>query len=285
MEKAIKKYSPIFLLPTMIAFAIGFIVPFVYGIFLSFCKFTTVTDWKWRGLQNYTRILFVNGKLDTTFIHSLWYTALFTVVSVLIINVVSFAIAMLLTKGIKGTNLFRTVFFMPNLIGGIVLGYVWQLLLNGILAHFQKTLTYSSKYGFWGLVILMLWQQIGYMMIIYISGIQNIPGELIEAAEIDGANKVQLLRYVTIPMVMPSITICTFLTLTNGFKLFDQNLALTNGGPDKMSEMLALNIYNTFYGRTGWEGVGQAKAVIFFIIVGVIALIQNKMTTSKEVQQ
>ncbi len=186
---------------------------------------------------------------------------------------------------IKGTNIFRTVFFMPNLIGGIVLGYVWQLLLNGILAHFQKTLTYSSKYGFWGLVILMLWQQVGYMMIIYISGIQNIPGELIEAAEIDGANKVQLLRYVTIPMVMPSITICTFLTLTNGFKLFDQNLALTNGGPDKMSEMLALNIYNTFYGRTGWEGVGQAKAVIFFIIVGVIALIQNKMTTSKEVQQ
>ena len=192
---------------------------------------------------------------------------------------------MLLTKKIKGTNIFRTVFFMPNLIGGIVLGYVWQLLLNGILAHFQKTLTYSSKYGFWGLVILMLWQQVGYMMIIYISGIQNIPGELIEAAQIDGANKVQLLRYVTIPMVMPSITICTFLTLTNGFKLFDQNLALTNGGPDKMSEMLALNIYYTFYGRTGWEGVGQAKAVIFFIIVGVIALIQNKLTTSKEVQQ
>ena len=167
---------------------------------------------------------------------------------------------MLLTKNIKGTNIFRTVFFMPNLIGGIVLGYVWQLLLNGILAHFQKTLTYSSKYGFWGLVILMLWQQVGYMMIIYISGIQNIPGELIEAAQIDGANKVQLLRYVTIPMV-------------------------TNGGPDKMSEMLALNIYYTFYGRTGWEGVGQAKAVIFFIIVGVIALIQNKLTTSKEVQQ
>ena len=206
-------------------------------------------------------------------------------VTVLLINIFAFAVAMLLTKKIKGTNIFRTVFFMPNLIGGIVLGYVWQLLLNGILAHFQKTLTYSSKYGFWGLVILMLWQQIGYMMIIYISGIQNIPGELIEAAEIDGANKVQLLRYVTIPMVMPSITICTFLTLTNGFKLFDQNLALTNGGPDKMSEMLALNIYNTFYGRTGWEGVGQAKAVIFFIIVGVIALIQNKMTTSKEVQQ
>lgn len=174
---------------------------------------------------------------------------------------------------------------MPNLIGGIVLGYIWQLLLNGVLAIFGRTLTYSSVYGFWGLVILMCWQQIGYMMIIYISGIQNIPGELIEAAKIDGANAKQLLRYVTLPMVMPSITICTFLTVTNGFKLFDQNLALTNGAPSKMSEMLALNIYNTFYGRTGYEGVGQAKAVIFFIIVGVIAVLQNKLTTSKEVQQ
>ena len=186
---------------------------------------------------------------------------------------------------IKGTNIFRTVFFMPNLIGGIILGYVWQLLLNGLLLQINKTLTYSSVYGFWGLVILMCWQQIGYMMIIYIAGIQNIPGELIEAAQIDGANKGQLLKHVIIPMVMPSITICTFLTLTNSFKLFDQNLALTNGEPSNMSEMLALNIYNTFYGRTGWEGVGQAKAVIFFILVGAIAMIQNRLTRSKEVQQ
>ena len=186
---------------------------------------------------------------------------------------------------LKGQNFFRAGFFIPNLIGGIVLGYIWQLLLNGILAIVGKTLTYSSVYGFWGLVILMCWQQIGYMMIIYVSGIQNIPGELIEAAKIDGASPSQILKSVTIPMVMPSITICTFLTLTNGFKLFDQNLALTNGAPSKMSEMLALNIYNTFYGRTGYEGVGQSKAVVFFIIVGLIALIQNKMTTSKEVQQ
>lgn len=280
MEKAIRRYWPIFVLPTFLAFILGFIAPFAMGVYLSFCKFTTVTDAKFIGFSNYLKIF-----TDASFVHALWYTALFTVVTVVLINVLAFAVALLLTKGFRGTNIFRTVFFMPNLIGGIVLGYVWQLLLNGILAHFQKTLTYSSKYGFWGLVILMLWQQVGYMMIIYISGIQNIPGELIEAAQIDGANKVQLLRYVTIPMVMPSITICTFLTLTNGFKLFDQNLALTNGGPDKMSEMLALNIYYTFYGRTGWEGVGQAKAVIFFIIVGVIALIQNKLTTSKEVQQ
>ena len=280
-NKMMKKYFPVFVLPTLLAFTIGFIVPFIMGVYLSFCKFTTVTDAKFVGLQNYVKIFTEDG----TFGHALWYTTAFTVVSVVLINVIGFAVALLLTKKIKGTNIFRTVFFMPNLIGGIILGYVWQLLLNGLLLQINKTLTYSSVYGFWGLVILMCWQQIGYMMIIYIAGIQNIPGELIEAAQIDGANKGQLLKNVVIPMVMPSITICTFLTLTNSFKLFDQNLALTNGEPSNMSEMLALNIYNTFYGRTGWEGVGQAKAVIFFILVAAIALTQNYLTRSKEVQQ
>lgn len=280
-NKMMKKYFPVFVLPTLLAFTIGFIVPFIMGVYLSFCKFTTVTDAKFVGLQNYVKIFTEDG----TFGHALWYTTAITVVSVVLINVIGFAVALLLTKKIKGTNIFRTVFFMPNLIGGIILGYVWQLLLNGLLLQINKTLTYSSVYGFWGLVILMCWQQIGYMMIIYIAGIQNIPGELIEAAQIDGANKGQLLKHVIIPMVMPSITICTFLTLTNSFKLFDQNLALTNGEPSNMSEMLALNIYNTFYGRTGWEGVGQAKAVIFFILVGAIAMIQNRLTRSKEVQQ
>ncbi len=280
MQKSLKKYFPIFALPTLVAFTIGFIIPFFMGIYLSFCKFTTVTDAKFVGISNYFKIF-----TDKTFGHALWYTAIFTVVSVLLINVLAFTVAMLLTKGIKGTNIFRTVFFMPNLIGGIVLGYIWQLLLNGILAHFQKTLTYNSAYGFWGLVILMCWQQIGYMMIIYISGIQNIPGELIEAAKIDGATSGQILKNVTIPMVMPSITICPFLTVTNGFKLFDQNLALTNGEPSNMSELLALNIFNTFYGRSGFEGVGQAKAVVFFILVALIAIGQNYLTRSKEVQQ
>lgn len=280
-NKMMKKYFPVFVLPTLLAFTIGFIVPFIMGVYLSFCKFTTVTDAKFVGLQNYVKIFTEDG----TFGHALWYTTAFTVVSVVLINVIGFAVALLLTKKIKGTNIFRTVFFMPNLIGGIILGYVWQLLLNGLLLQINKTLTYLSVYGFWGLVILMCWQQIGYMMIIYIAGIQNIPGELIEAAQIDGANKGQLLKHVIIPMVMPSITICTFLTLTNSFKLFDQNLALTNGEPSNMSEMLALNIFNTFYGRTGWEGVGQAKAVIFFILVGAIAMIQNRLTRSKEVQQ
>ncbi len=280
MEKAIKRYFPIFALPTIAAFTLGFIVPFLMGIYLSFCEFTTVTDTTFVGLKNYIKIF---G--DPTFIHALWFTALFTVVSVLTINVFAFIIAMLLTKGIKGTNFFRTVFFMPNLIGGIVLGYIWQILLNGILANFGKTLTYSGAYGFWGLVVLMNWQQIGYMMIIYIAGIQNVPGELIEAAKIDGATNWQVLKNVTIPMVMPSITICSFLTLTNSFKLFDQNLALTAGEPANSSQMVALNIFETFYTRTGWEGAGQAKAVIFFIIVAAIAMAQNRMTRSKEVQQ
>ena len=280
MQQSMKRYFPIFALPTLVAFTIGFIIPFIMGIYLSFCDFTTISNAKFVGLQNYARIF-----TDNSFTHALWFTALFTIVSVLAINVLAFTVAMLLTKGIKGTNLFRTVFFMPNLIGGIVLGYIWQMLLNGILSYFGKTLTYSSAYGFWGLVILMCWQQIGYMMIIYIAGIQNIPGELIEAAKIDGANSRQLLFHVTIPMVMPSITICSFLTLTNLFKLFDQNLALTAGEPANSSQMLALNIFETFYTRTGWEGAGQAKAVVFSIIVAVIAIAQNKITRSKEVQQ
>ena len=280
-NKMMKKYFPVFVLPTLLAFTIGFIVPFIMGVYLSFCKFTTVTDAKFVGLQNYVKIFTEDG----TFGHALWYTTAFTVVSVVLINVIGFAVALLLTKKIKGTNIFRTVFFMPNLIGGIILGYVWQLLLNGLLLQINKTLTYSSVYGFWGLVILMCWQQIGYMMIIYIAGIQNIPGDLIEAAKIDGATSGQILKNVTIPMVMPSITICTFLTLTNSFKLFDQNLALTNGEPSNMSELLALNIFRTFYGRTGWEGVGQAKAVVFFLLVAAIALTQNWLTRRKEVQQ
>ncbi len=280
MQRNIKKYWPIFLLPTLVAFILFFIAPFIIGVYLSFCKFTTITDATFVGLINYTKIF-----TDATFVHSLWFTALFTIVTVIFINVIGFAVAMLLTKPIRGKNIFRTVFFMPNLIGGIILGYVWQLLLNGILMRWSRTLTYSEEYGFIGLVILMCWQQIGYMMVIYIAGIQNIPGDLIEAAQIDGASKVQVLKKVILPMVMPSITICTFLTVTNGFKLYDQNLALTNGEPSKMTEMLAMNITNTFYGRTGYEGVGQAKAVIFFLMVGVIAVVQNKLTRSKEVQQ
>ena len=285
MDKTIRKYWPVFVLPTMAAFTIGFIVPFVYGIFLSFCKFTTVVDWKWVGLKNYTRIIFVNGKLDTTFLHSLWYTVLFTIVTVLIINVVSFAIAMALTKGIRGTNMFRTAFFLPNLIGGIVLSYIWLMIFNSVLDKYSMTIVSTQWTAFWGLVAVVCWQQIGYMMIIYVAGIQNIPGDMIEAAKIDGANSWQMLTSVILPMLRPTITICRFLTLTNGFKLFDQNLALTGGKPCKLSQLLALNIYDTMYGTTGWQGVGQAKAVIFFILVAIISVAQNKLTRRGEVER
>ena len=281
MEKAIRRYWPVFVLPTLIAFIIGFVWPFIWGAGLSFCKFTTVKNVQFVGLSNYAMIW-----SDNTFTHAFWFTAAFTVVSTLLINVLAFAIALLLTRGMHGTNAFRTIFFLPNLIGGIVLGYIWQILLNGLLSSWGKSLlALNATYGFWGLIVLMCWQQIGYMMIIYIAGLQSIPGDIIEAAEIDGANKIQTLFKVTIPMMMPSITICMFLSITNEFKLFDQNLSLTAGEPSKMSEMMALNIFNTFYGRTGWEGVGQAKAVIFFAIVVVIGMIQLRATRSKEVQQ
>ena len=280
MQKSLKKYFPIFTLPTIIAFTICFIIPFLLGIYLSFCKFTTVTDANFVGLENYRKIW---G--DASFVHSLWFTAVFAAASVVLINVIAFAVALALTKNIRGTSFFRTVFFMPNLIGGIVLGYIWQLIFNGVLRYYERSLTFSASYGFWGLLILMCWQQIGYMMIIYIAGLQSIPTDLYEAATIDGATPRQQLFKITIPMSMPAITICTFLTLTNSFKLFDQNLSLTNGAPSKMTEMLALNIVNTFYGRTGWEGVGQAKAVVFFIIVAILVFFQLKLTKAKEVQQ
>ena len=278
MEKALKKYFAVFALPTLIAFAISFLVPFLMGIYLSFTEFTTVTNTTWVGLKNYKALL---GSPD--FMNALWFTVKFTVVSVLSINLIAFTLALLLTRGIKATNLFRTVFFMPNLIGGIVLGYIWQIIINGVLIKFGVDITFSAKYGFWGLVVLMNWQMAGYMMIIYIAGLQNIPGDLKEAAEIDGASPFQTLRHITIPMVMPSVTICTFLTLTNSFKLFDQNFALT-GGAAKQTAMLALDIYNTFYGRIGSEGIGQAKAVIFFIMVAVIAFVQLYITRRKEVE-
>ena len=280
VQNSMKKYGIIFTLPTLIAFAIAFLVPFLMGIYLSFCRFTTVTDAKWVGFDNY-----VNAFSDNKdFLNALSFTVLFTIVAVLTINIIAFGLASLLTKGIKGTNVFRTVFFMPNLIGGIVLGYIWQLIINGVLIKFGVDITFEAAYGYWGLVVLMNWQQVGYMMVIYIAGIQNIPTELNEAARIDGANNWQVLKRVTIPMVMPAITICTFLTLTNSFKLFDQNLALTKGAPGKQTAMLALDIYNTFYARVGSEGVGQAKAVIFFLMVGLIAFIQLRLTRTKEVE-
>ncbi|MEG1395386.1 MAG: sugar ABC transporter permease [Oscillospiraceae bacterium] len=283
MEKALKRYAPIFILPTLLAFVIGFIIPFGEGLYLSFCHFVTVSSAKWVGLTNYAKV-FTDKAFGTAF----GFTVSFAVVSIILINVLAFGIALLLTRNLRGTNVFRTVFFMPNLIGGIVLGYIWQILINCVLSLVgQPLLALNSGAGYWGLIILMCWQQIGYMMIIYIAGLQNIPGELLESAQIDGASSWKTLWKIKLPMVMPSITICVFLSLTNAFKLFDQNLALTSGEPAHATEMLAMNIYNTFYSRAGaqWMGLGQAKAVVFCILVVAISMIQLRATRSKEVQQ
>jgi len=288
------RYWAVFLLPTTTAFAIGFIWPFLQGIYLSFCSFVTTTDAKWIGVGNY-----VNAFRDRGFRYSFWYTALFAVVSLILINVLAFAVAYVLTQGIRGSDLFRTVFFMPNLIGGIVLGYIWSILFDGVLRWYNTSILLETWFGFWGLIVLMCWQQVGYMMIIYIAGLQAVPEDMLEAARIDGAGRWQTLRRVTIPNIMPSITICMFLTLTNSFKLFDQNLALTGGAPFKFetlpdgtlstvktTEMLALNIYNTFYGQNSTaRGTAQAKAVLFFVLVATISIAQLRATRTKEVQQ
>ena len=296
-QRSIRRWGWLFLGPVAAAFVIGFVWPFIQGIYLSFCKFRTTSDARLLGTQegeglfdNYSKAV-----TDPSFLHSFWYTALFAIVSLILINVLAFMVAYALTQGIKGSNLFRTVFFMPNLIGGIVLGYIWSMIFDGILSHFGTSILMESKYGFWGLIILMCWQQIGYMMIIYIAGLQAVPEDMLEAAKIDGATKSQTLFKVIIPNVMPSITICTFLSLTNGFKLFDQNLALTGGQPFiiqeggsviKTTEMLALNIFNTFYGSNATsQGTAQAKAVLFFILVAGLGLLQLGYTRKKEVQQ
>ena len=290
IRRPIQRMAWLFLLPTFAAFCVGFLYPFLKGAFLSLCSFKITSDWKFVGFDNY-----VKAFQDASFMHAFWYTALFALVSLISINLLAFVVAYALTRGIKGSNLFRTVFFMPNLIGGIVLGYIWSMIFDGILSRFDTSVLLNSKYGFWGLVILMCWQQVGYMMIIYIAGLQSISEDMLEAARIDGATNWQTLWNITIPNMMPSFTICTFLTLTNSFKLFDQNLALTAGRPFlqqpdgsviKTTEMLALNIYNAFYAGSGVNrGVGQAKAVMFFILVAAIGLIQLQATRRKVVQQ
>ena len=280
MRTASKRWFALFVGPTFIAFCIAFLVPFVMGLYLSFCEFRTVSDAQFVGLQNYIRAFSENKD----FLNSLWFTIKFAITAVISINVIAFLLALLLTRGIRGTNLFRTVFFMPNLIGGIVLGYIWQLIINGILYNYGYSITSNATFGYWGLVVLMSWQMIGYMMIIYIAGIQNIPTAILEAARVDGAGPLRTLGSIIIPSVMPSITICLFLPITNSFKLFDQNLALTAGAPSKQTQMVALDIYNPFYGRVGYEGVGQAKAVVFFLLVALVALMQLYFTRSKEVE-
>lgn len=285
LSRFFKKWFPLFVGPTLLAFLLAFVVPFVLGVILSFCKFTTITNAKWIGVGNYARAFTETGQGgDVTFVSALWFTLRFTLVSIVSVNVLAFLLALALTQALKGTNWFRTVFFMPNLIGGIVLGWIWQLIFNGILASSGQTLVSDPAYGFWGLVIMTNWQMIGYMMVIYIAGLQSLPSDVLEAAQIDGSGTLSTLFRIKLPLVVPSITICTFLTMASSFKLFDQNLALTNGAPGTQTQMLALDIFNTFYRASGYEGVGQAKAVVFFVMVGLVALVQLRLSRAREVE-
>ena len=285
-RQAIKSRAVLFLLPAFICFTISFIVPFAQGIYLSFCDFNIPRDAQFTGLDNYTAAF-----SDPSFGSAFRNTLLFTLASVIFINVPAFLLALFLSEKFKGVSLFRTAFFIPNLIGGVVLGYIWSMIFDGILHYFSTYLTANPTFGFWALVILVAWQQIGYMMIIYIAGFQAVPADMMEAADIDGASSLQRLFRIVLPNMLPSISICVFLSLTNGFKLFDQNLALTGGAPIrtlengmqiKTTELLALNIYSTYNINRNWHGTAQAKAVIFFLLVGAFALAQQYLTNRED---
>ncbi|MEI6056143.1 MAG: sugar ABC transporter permease [Lentisphaerota bacterium] len=283
-----KKWYWLFVSPVLLAFAITVIIPLISGICYSF------TEWNGRmdiipdfsGLKNYMLAI-----KDPGFRNAFWFTTTYTVASIILVNAIGFSLALLVTRKLKFSNAMRTIFFMPNLIGGLILGFIWQFIFIGVfeaigdnynLPFFQGWLSNEST-GFWGLVIILIWQMAGYMMIIYIAALQNIPKELIEAAQIDGASAWRRTLHITIPMVMPAVTISVFLTLANSFKLFDQNLALTNGGPGNSTEMLALNIYKTAFTFSKF-GEAQAKAVIFFIIVAIITLVQVFFAKRREVE-
>ena len=285
MQKTLKKYWPVFVLPTLIAFAIAFILPFVIGLYLSFCDFTTITNATFIGFENY-KTAFAAGQ---NFLYSFSFTALFTVISIVTVNVIAFVLAYFLTKKLKGTNFFRTVFFMPNLIGGLILGFIWQFMFNSVFTGIGQKLGSSilstsmlqePSTAVLAMLIVSTWQYAGYIMVIYVSALENVPNDLIEAAHIDGANGIQTFKHITIPMVRQGITICLFLTLANSFKMFDLNFSLS---PAKATEMMALNIYKEAFVVNNL-GIGQAKAVIFFILVTTISLTQVYFNKKKEVE-
>ncbi|WP_280159492.1 carbohydrate ABC transporter permease [Priestia megaterium] len=279
----------LFVGPALLAFCVIVLIPFFTGIYYSF------TDWNgvngtinWVGLDNF-KYLFTE---DKQFQQSFWITTKYTVVAIILTNVVGFVLAILVTQMLKTRNILRTVFFMPNLIGGLLLGFVWQFIfvkgfasigqITGI-SLFELPWLGDAKTAFWGIVIVSVWQGAGYIMLIYTAALQNVPQELIEAAKIDGASRWQILRHITIPMVAPAVTVCLFLTISWSFKVFDVNLSLTNGGPFKSTEMLALNIYTEAFVNNRY-GLGEAKALIFFIVVAAITIIQVTYTKKKEVE-
>ncbi|KUP05168.1 ABC transporter permease [Bacillus coahuilensis p1.1.43] len=275
--------------PALLAFSFIVLIPFLSGIYYAFTDWNGVTgNVQWVGLDNFIT-LFTE---DKQFLTSFWITTKYTIVAILLTNFVGFSLALLVTRGLKLRNVFRTAFFLPNLIGGLILGFIWQFIftkgfvsignLTGI-DFFNLSWLGDANTAFWGIVIVSVWQGAGYIMIIYIAALQNVPQELIEAARMDGANSWQVLKNITLPLVAPAFTICLFLTISWSFKIFDVNLSLTGGGPFKSTEMLALNIYTEAFVNNRY-GLGEAKALIFFIVVATITTIQVMYTKSKEVE-
>ena len=266
IRRPLRRWFPLFMGPVVCAFIIGFVYPFCKGVYLSFCKFKTTSDAEFIGLGNYVKAL-----QDASFMHSFWYTGLFALVSLVFINVLAFAAAYALTQGIKGSSLFRTVFFMPNLIGGIVLGYVWSMIFDGILTRYNTSILLETKYGFWGLVILMCWQQIGYMMIIYIAGLQAVPDDMLEAAKIDGASRWQKITHVTLPSLKSTIIILVLMSLSGIFRsdfgLFYQ--VTQNSGPlIKVTQTIDTYVYR---GLMQTNNIGMSSAAgVYQSVVGFI---------------
>lgn len=276
----------LFLSPILLAFLFVIVLPLFYGIYYSFTNWNGIGTPVFKGFSNYARIL-----TDVDFRNSIFFTVKFVIASVIIINTVGLALALLVTQEIKGKTLFRTIFFMPNLIGGLILGFIWQFVfLEGFNAIGEaigfealKGWLSTTNTGFWGLVILTTWQMAGYIMIIYIAHLEGVPQELIEAAKIDGANPFQVLWNIIFPLVAPAFTVSIFLTVSNSFKLYDQNLSLTGGAPFKSTQMIAMNIYNTAFSDNKMA-YAQSKAILFFIVVASISLIQVYYNKKKEVE-
>lgn len=287
MKKS-KKGFFLFMAPALVAFTLVQLIPTVMGIGYSFTDWNGISKAKhFVGVQNYITIL----TSDLSFRNAFIFTFLFSVCAVIAVNLIGFALAILVTQRIKGVNLLRGIFFMPNLIGGILLGFTWQFIFVQVFEAIGKKLGIlwlrgwltDQRTGFLGLLIVVTWQLSGYMMMIYIAQLQNIPEDVLEAAELDNAVGWNRMRYIILPLMMPAFTIGLFLSISNAFKLFDQNLSLTGGGPVNSTQMLALNIYTTAFGENRF-GLAQAKAVIFMIVVMAISVIQLSITKRREVE-
>ncbi|SEB98209.1 sugar ABC transporter permease [Paenibacillus sp. GP183] len=284
-----KAWFALFTVPLLFIFTTVVIIPFIIGILYSFYKWDGIpaNPKIFVGFDNFTQIFH-----DDRFLASAWNTVLFTVLAMIAVNVLGLVFSLIVTTNLRASNAARTMFFMPNLIGGLILGYIWQFIFSDVFNFIGSKTGLHSIFFNWlldpqfalcAMVIVFTWQMGGYTMIIYIAGIQGIPDEMLEAARVDGANLWHRLTKIIFPLLMPAFTICLFLTLSGAFKIFDVNLSLTKGGPNNATEMFAMNIYNEIFGYSHY-GIGQAKAIVFFLVVALITLTQVIITKRREVQ-